>query len=436
MVIIEYQQGMENWDIPYFEGIQSVKMPVLTTIGKNFVNSEMEIGNFNSNDGSLFDNANWQRSSDFIALKSNTQYQLNDTKHGKWFLFYDKDRNFISSIFARNGQFTTPYNCAFVKFAAETTDLSYKWQIELGNTITEYEPYKSNILSTSEDVELRGVGEVRDELNLLTGEVTERIGKIILDGTQSSVTYSSQYSNDDYYSFIFNMTNDGFKKAPSSPIGISCPITFQQNKMFSWTTAKEYVLIGSDGNTLIIKLLKSKLNNDNSISSLNTYLASNPITINYPLKTESVKTVDLNVVDQNNTKIDKIHVFDEVTHVNASSDELTPTVNISKSVSYPTVIKPNTKYTIDLKRNNKPLTVNLGGTEVTFTDGETRKTITTPSTLVNDKLSYYGIGAKCNEIMLIEGEIERNIDYFTGMQSVVMQNQMPKCLFYPLLGRI
>ena len=30
-MLIEYQQGMENWDIPYFEGMQSVKTPVLTT---------------------------------------------------------------------------------------------------------------------------------------------------------------------------------------------------------------------------------------------------------------------------------------------------------------------------------------------------------------------------------------------------------------------
>ena len=34
-MLIEYQEGMENWDIPYFEGMQSVKMPVLTTTGKN-----------------------------------------------------------------------------------------------------------------------------------------------------------------------------------------------------------------------------------------------------------------------------------------------------------------------------------------------------------------------------------------------------------------
>ena len=30
-MIIEYQKGMENWDIPYFRGMTSVKMPVLTT---------------------------------------------------------------------------------------------------------------------------------------------------------------------------------------------------------------------------------------------------------------------------------------------------------------------------------------------------------------------------------------------------------------------
>ena len=30
-MLIEYQEGMENWDIPYFEGVQSVKMPVLST---------------------------------------------------------------------------------------------------------------------------------------------------------------------------------------------------------------------------------------------------------------------------------------------------------------------------------------------------------------------------------------------------------------------
>ena len=37
ILLLEYQEGMENWDIPYFEGMKSVKMPVLTTTGKNLL---------------------------------------------------------------------------------------------------------------------------------------------------------------------------------------------------------------------------------------------------------------------------------------------------------------------------------------------------------------------------------------------------------------
>lgn len=35
IMIIEYQDGMKNWDIPYFEGMQSVKMPALTTTNED-----------------------------------------------------------------------------------------------------------------------------------------------------------------------------------------------------------------------------------------------------------------------------------------------------------------------------------------------------------------------------------------------------------------
>ena len=71
IMIIEYQEGMENWSIPYFEGMQSVKMPVLTTTNE---------------DGT-----------------------------------------------------------------------------------------ETNILSTPSDLELRGIGDVQDELDLLTGKLTQRI---------------------------------------------------------------------------------------------------------------------------------------------------------------------------------------------------------------------------------------------------------------------
>lgn len=290
-------------------------------------------------------------------------------------------------------------------------------QLELGSTATSYEPY-------SQGVTLRGIGDVKDELNLLTGEVTQNIYQITLTGDESGYGYSTAPSVDTDFHGTLNI------RSANLPLNkkLVAPISDRfQGALYGANKTWQCCIGGSYALHFFIPKTELETSDINGFKNWvkQQYLNGNPIKVAYILEEKSIKTVDLNVVDQNNIKIDKIHVFDGTTHVNASSDELTPTVNIGKSVSYPTIIKPNTKYTVDLKRNDKPLTVNLGGTEVTFVDGETRKVITTPSTLTNDKLSYYGVGAKCNEIMLIEGEVEGNVDYFTGMQSVVMQNQMP-----------
>lgn len=39
-MIMEYQEGMENWEIPYIDGIGSVKAPVITNLGRNILNVE------------------------------------------------------------------------------------------------------------------------------------------------------------------------------------------------------------------------------------------------------------------------------------------------------------------------------------------------------------------------------------------------------------
>lgn len=449
-VFTEYQEGMENWDIPYFEGMQSVKMPVLTTTGKNLFNpSELIISenqhvtcvtesnklSFRRKTGSHFN------SSSYIQLEPNTKYWMTITtksyneNEGEYVKFHLGKRPHNDSN--EYGDFVIKASTDGTQYRSFTTDSDAKlyingyvgsvgydvWDIMLEKvedsnaSATPYEPYKSNILTTPSDLELHGIGDVKDELNLSTGEMTERIGEIVLDGSQDMDADGRG---------IFIQVDD-MKKVEDYRTIITCdklPVFYQQ---WDLPSVENGISGYRDGENKYPSQnwLYIKVNNSIDVDEVRQMLIQNPITVQYALVEESIKTVDLNVVDQNNTKIDKIHVFNEVTHVNASSDELTPTVNIGKSVSYPTIIKPNTKYTVDLKRNDKPLTVNLGGTEVTFASDETRKTITTPSTLTNDKLSYYGVGAKCNEIMLIEGEIERNIDYFTGMQSVVMQNQMP-----------
>lgn len=434
-MIIEYQDGMENWDIPYFEGMQSVKMPGLTTTGKNLW-KHGDLNNFDTMfideivpEGTYYfsgEQTTTYESPVAIALRDSKSNVLGYTRLGgkitinkkaSQIAIYSNGHNYANSA----GKFLSVNN----------------FMMEKGSTATSYEPYKTNILSCNEEVTLRSIKNIVDELDCKTGEVTERIGEVTFKGALNEGWGQFDNSAIQEKTCLFAYYG-GLPSSPSENLEMICDkfIIAKDGYLALLNTDEETVHVYTD-RAVYFRVLKSKLSTQNVIG-FKEWLSQNPFTIQYQLKTESIKTVDLNVVDQNNTKIDKIHVFNETTHVNASSDELTPTVNIGKSVSYPTIIKPNTKYTVVLKRNDKPLTVNLGGTEITFVDGETRKTITTPSTLTNDKLSYYGVGAKCNEIMLIEGEIERNIDYFTGMQSVVMQNQMPilstvgKNLFNPL----
>lgn len=554
-------------DIPYFDGIQSVKMPVLMTTGKNLFNGEWELGSIHPETGGDVGNKNCIRTKDFFVVESNKEYTISNNKgYTVTSIFYDYAKNLISTSSAKT--FITPSNSYFVKFRTSPSkfenDISIKFQIEQGSISTSYEPYKSNILTTigknlfdmnrpydaitdsqatvvqdtnqitvssaesgiyvnanfildkdffagktvtgsclyesdekdigtvqihyqdgngehhyqwirtprtftfpnsfigdvmlcvsanntgtpqsntvtvkniqlelgstatsyepySQGVTLRGIGDVKDELNLLTGEVTQNIYQITLTGDESGYGYSTAPSVDTDFHGTLNI------RSANLPLNkkLVAPISDRfQGALYGANKTWQCCIGGSYALHFFIPKTELETSDINGFKNWvkQQYLNGNPIKVAYILEEKSIKTVDLNVVDQNNIKIDKIHVFDGTTHVNASSDELTPTVNIGKSVSYPTIIKPNTKYTVDLKRNDKPLTVNLGGTEVTFVDGETRKVITTPSTLTNDKLSYYGVGAKCNEIMLIEGEVEGNVDYFTGMQSVVMQNQMP-----------
>lgn len=411
IVILEGDHTQE--DIPYFEGMQSVKMPVLTTTGKNFMNSEMEIGNFHSNDGSLFDSATWQRSSDFIALKSNTQYQINDTKHGKWFLFYDKNKNFIGSIFARNGQFTTPHNCVFIKFAVETNDLSNKWQIELGNTITEYESYKTNILSTPEDLELRGIGNVKDELNLMTGELTQRIGEVVFDGITNSnvpLRYAGEWSTETVSTFQFTLSNSVTHLTEAKVI--------TNHKIAALESEDFGIVIGRGGKgTVFVKVPKTIAN----INDFNNYLKINNITLSYVLEKPTIKTVDLTVQNQDDGTIPRIQTQQGITHVSTSSDGLSPVVEMS--CSYDTIIKPNTTYTIKLDRpivsDTMYLQVDLGGTMMMLDADVNAFTIKTPSTLSHSQLRLSGTGNTVKEIIVLEGNrVNDKIEYFEGMENV------------------
>ena len=209
-MIIEYQKGMENWDIPYFRGMTSVKMPVLT-----------------------------------ISNEDDT---------------------------------------------------------------------KTNILTVNEDVTLRGIGDVKDELNCLTGELTHRIGEIILNGSENWVTRNGGTS----YAYIIN---NFFSY--NNVEGIANSFKFIKGGSMS-TQTQESICSATRQTALSLFTNKDELS---TVNKLKTYLSQNPVTIQYKLEEESTKTVDLTIVDQDNQPT-QLGTFENITHVSLEAENLIPEVEM------------------------------------------------------------------------------------------------------------
>ena len=182
-------------DIPYSEGMQSVKMPVLTTVGKNLfkgftkydytVDKNVTIKEI-TNDSLLYSTSTWSTSVVFyIPINGGKSYitSANTTNViADDFYFVDELKQIIGTKFSLNKSVTSPINAKFIKWHVRNANtnvdcLISNFQLEESTSLTSYEPYKSNILTVNEDVTLRSNGDICDELNLLTGQLTQRIGE-------------------------------------------------------------------------------------------------------------------------------------------------------------------------------------------------------------------------------------------------------------------
>lgn len=365
-MIIEYQEDMENWDIPYFEGMQSVKMPVLTTTGKNIVNEKIwEIETEEEEYQCLlfdgFVTTDLKSGNPIIIpvnVKKGKKYTLKcKNKATSYFNYFYLIDDLIDGKVKTNRTRIAENNTlnSFVDtIATFTADGDYKYlhidtgspvakgyivkntlQLEESSSATTYEPYKSNILSTSEDVVLRGIGDVQDTLDCLTGEVIERIGEIVLDGSEEWVM--SDYTRPNHLRLYF--TGSKFKQY-QNVINSRFP---NIGNIKGRDVEGVYIT-----NTFDIQVEHSRLS-EVSVVGFKQWLSQNPITVQYQLKTESIKTVDLSD--------NHVYSYKGTTHYDCSSAEgsLVPTLSIDVPTNLPAVVTRQRVTIQELEKENVAL---------------------------------------------------------------------------------
>lgn len=249
-MIIEYQEGMEHWDLDYFEGLCDVKAPILKNVGKNIL--PKEIGKWYS-----------------CYFKKGTTFQLttkdNNPSKGGNIVFVDgsgaKMWMGIDSGTAKK-TYTLP-NDAY-KISNQLTS-GVEYQLEININATPYEDYKTNILETSNDVVLRGLPNgVKDSYDCLTGEYVQRVGEIVFDGTENW-----QYHEGNGYFWLDK--KEAFNASGAFPI------------------SDRLIINGGNANFPQIPLFDDTIN---STSTFKEWLSNHPTTMQYKLAEPIVTTIE------------------------------------------------------------------------------------------------------------------------------------------------
>ena len=263
---------------PYYDGYKISGK----SCGKNLFDGEWEIGGFNWSDGSKIVNNDRIRTVNYIKCKSNTTYvfdgaTLND--RGIGIFEYDSDYKFVNSYQILKGhsankrRIGTKANTRYIKIMlADSVDFDDKFIFEESNSLAIYEPYQESTYSIHSPIPLRSLPDgVCDVYDFESGAVIQRVGKVVLDGSEG---WKLWYENTTVVSFFITI------KDKISHHNILCD-KFGLGK--SYVDDIEGITVSGSVSTFGVAINKSKLPSAD-VQGLKDWLRVNPTTVYYELE--------------------------------------------------------------------------------------------------------------------------------------------------------
>lgn len=307
-MLLEYQEGMENWDIPFFEGLCDVKMPILRNTGKNLFDGELIRGNISGGGGEDINNAGFESKmcrTNYIKVTPGSNFTA--SIEGKYVIEkvsqVDKDKKFIATTEKNIPSISIKLsnNTSFIRCVIKSSDSSEitlddvrnsNIQFEESPTKTSYEPHKSNILHTPEEVVLRSLPNgVCDTLNLNTGEYVQRIGEVIKNNATGFRLSTGGWENKSNVCTFENFKPEGMKvQVANNKPTLNCDKVPSNTFSVQWQNSEGIESITQhNGGNIVLSITREKLSTQD-VNGLNTYLQSNPITVQYELA-EPITTI-------------------------------------------------------------------------------------------------------------------------------------------------
>ena len=404
--------------------ITNTKSPFLTTIGKNLFNYQLEELNcyYNVVDSNGLKTNHAKVNTYFVEVLPNTTYTISyksssalGLSHiGYWdrkFIFMNGERDKKDYL---TRTITTPPGCKYISFPLGNTGVT-DIQFEEGTQATSYAPYKINNLTVNEDVALRSNGNICDELNLLTGQLTQRISEDGMVLSQEVVKTVDLSSSGNWEKVVldgngFDGADNGLTNTYRIVLALPNAMDYRTlndggyDNLTPGTSSVDTKNIQISGGRLYIRIPKKDLLVA-SVDGAKEYLRQNPLTVWYQTTT---------ILDSTQVKEP---IFFEDGHIQLSSEAenssiLTLDYQAKTSISYMMdLMKTNTKYTMKAKSASGTFTID----GISYRAG-INETFTTPTLLTNKLLV---MNNKTNEeIMILEGDLtSKTIPYFKGIKS-------------------
>lgn len=321
-----------------------VKSPILSNCGKNLW-SYGDLGEFGV---ITFKNLNIPRGEYFFTGVQSKMYDYEVVVRMANDITNEEIHGYLNSECSFATKFTTTtiniYSNGYNYVGSINNKLTISnFMMTKNSKPTSYEPYKSNIVScesyydeatqSDKTIVLRSLPNgVCDTLNVETGEYVQRIGELVMSGSLSEEwqVWTGTQNTESVYTFQLNRCNN----EPSGTMSVCDKyLTYFNASKLNATLGEGVALSTGNG---YLRILKTKVGSG-SVDELKTYLASNPITVQYELTTPIIKTVDLSGYP---FSYENGHV---ILSSGSTEPSLTPTVTYKVPVSRVGQIASNTK---------------------------------------------------------------------------------------------
>lgn len=242
---------------------------------------------------------------------------------------------------------------------------------------------------------------IEDELDIATGKLIKRVGKVILDGS-SDESWSVNTRNNFVKTVFFKTSLP--TKSRENYICINNRIPY----VMGWDGDFERLWIDNRA-SLVVHTDKAF-----TIDDFRKYLASNPITVYYPLEVPEISYLSISLPQ-----------VKTVANTGLQCARINGYLNVQCKPSHLTYPVPslvgNRTYTVVHNRKNitgstKPITLDLGGTQVELNDASSKTLVKTPSSLKHSSLIFIGGESTVDHVMVLDGDwTNKPIDYFENM---------------------